>query len=430
MNNYWGFVQNNKAILGFSFIAVFWGNFGQSFFIGSFGDGIQASLGLSSGDYGLVYSVATLASAIMVAFLGGAIDRFPLRRFTLAIALGLFFAAFILSQAQGVVTLLLGFFLLRLFGQALMPHTGITTAAKYFEADRGKAISIVSSGVPLGEMLLPKLAVFLILMFDWRTVFVFVALSIPLFFMPLAFRLIKIGFPSDAHQENTQQKAENGDKNKNQEQLASQTIASQKEIGAAGRRAVLADYRYWLVLPGIMAGPFVVTGIFIQQPFILNAMSWTPEWFATCFIVYGAVHWVSSLISGVLVDRFKAVKLLPFFSLPMAVALFIVANFQGQWVALAMMSLLALSIGSSPPITGSLWPEIYGTKNLGAIRSMNVALMVFATALSPTLFGQLFDNNIALETIMNYCGVYVIFGSIFMFFSYTINPKRHAQAMN
>jgi len=428
VNTYWNFVRNNKAILSFSFIAVFWGNFGQSFFIGSFGEGIQESLGLSSGDYGLVYSAATLASAIMVAFFGGTIDRFPLKQFTLVIALGLFFAAMILSQAQGIATLLLGFFLLRFFGQAMMPHTGITTAAKYFEADRGKAISVVSSGVPLGEMLLPKLAVFLILMFDWRTVFVFVALSIPLFFMPMAFRLIKIGFPNKTGKENT--KPEGETENKKQDKAASQSSLAQKEGISAGRRAVLSDYRYWLVLPGLMAGPFVVTGIFIQQPFILNAMNWTPEWFATCFVVYGAVHWVSSLLSGFLVDRFKSVKLLPFFSLPMAAALFIVANFQGQWVALAMMSLLALSIGSSPPITGSLWPEIYGTKNLGAIRSMNVALMVFATALSPTLFGQLFDNNIPLETIMNFCGVYVIFASIFMFFSYTINPKRHTQAMS
>ncbi|GAB1263997.1 MFS transporter [Aurantivibrio infirmus] len=417
MNTYWNFLFSNKAILGFSFIAIFWGNFGQSFFVGSFGEGIQESLSLSSGDYGLIYSIATLASAVMVAWFGGAIDRLPLKRFTLIIALGLFFATVILSQAQNMASLLLGFFLLRLFGQALLPHAGVTMAAKSFDADRGKAISIVSSGVPVGEMILPKLAVFLILMFDWRTVFIFVGLSIPLIFMPLAFRLIRKGFPEAEIKQSVNDKVGGSTQN-----------TSQPNVKSAGRRAVLSDYRYWLVLPGIMAGPFVVTGIFIQQPFIIKSMNWTPEWFATCFIVYGGFHWASSLVSGLLVDRFKSVNLLPFFSLPMALALFIVGNYQGQWVALVMMSLLAVSIGSSPPITGSLWPEIYGTKNLGAIRSMNIALMVFATALSPTLFGKLFDNNVSLAATMNFCGFYVIVGSILMFFSYTINPKRHSHA--
>src|SRR5690554_5349206 len=114
MFSYLSFIRQHRAMLGFGFLAVFWGNFGQSFFIAWFGADIQRSLDISAGVYGSIYSLATLGAAAGVLFLGGLIDRFALRSYVLAAAAGLALACVILSQTNGLLMLLLGLFLLRL----------------------------------------------------------------------------------------------------------------------------------------------------------------------------------------------------------------------------------------------------------------------------------------------------------------------------
>ncbi|MGH1471669.1 MAG: MFS transporter [Cellvibrionaceae bacterium] len=406
-------LQSVPALL-FGFFAVFGGNFGQSFFVGFFGEEIQHSLNLSASEYSSAYSLATLVSAMTVVWLGGLIDRVSLQKYVIFVVAGLTVATLILSQATHLAVLTVGLFLLRLFGQALLPHAGATTMARAFDTHRGKSLSIASSGFPAGEIVLPILAVSFISAFGWRWTYLSIAIFIVFILLPTLILCIQL---SGLNQFDPEIENQNN------------TIPD-KEKKVSVRSALLKDYRYWLALPGLMAGPFVATGIFIHQDYIVMTKQWTPELLAVSFVVYGVVHWLSSLLSGVLVDRYRAVKLLPFFSLPLLIALIVVTFFSGWWVVFAMMVLMGLTIGLSPPITGSLWPEIYGTENIGTIRSINVAIMVFATSLSPVLFGLLIDVHIPLSTILGGCAVYVGLSTVMMAFSYFRHPYQHSIALD
>ena len=55
-------------------IMAFWSSLGQTFFISLFSDDIRAALGLSHGDFGTYYAVATTASAISLLWLGKLAD--------------------------------------------------------------------------------------------------------------------------------------------------------------------------------------------------------------------------------------------------------------------------------------------------------------------------------------------------------------------
>lgn len=410
MSNYLGFIRQNWPLLGFGFIAVFWGNFGQSFFIAWFGADIQRSLGLSAGTYGAAYSAATLASAAAVVWLGGLVDRIPLRTYVLAVSLGLCIATTLLSQSQGLLSLLLGFFLLRLFGQALLPHTGITTMARFFKSNRGKALSVAMTGVPAGEIVLPIIAVALVAWLGWQATFLIISASVMLLLVPVLLFFLHRGLPLGGREVG-------GPPAEKNDPVPS---ASSRH---PGRLDVLADYRFWLALPALMASPFMITGIFIHQNFLVESKGWTMSWLATCFVLYGVVHWLSSLTSGVLVDRFRATRLLPLLQLPMLAALLVVAYFPGWWSAPLMMALLGVAAGGSPPVTGSMWPEIYGTGNLGAIRSMNMAIMVTATAISPVLFGYFIDLGVSVTSLFSLSALYVALAFILILFSYPANDR-------
>ena len=398
MQRYWQFVASSWPLLAFGFVSIFWGNLGQSFFISWYGASIQDSLSLSAGAYGTVYSSATLLSSLVIMAFGGMIDRWPLRRFATLAAIGLTAACVALSAANTLPMLFLGFFLVRLCGQGLFPHTAQTTMARYFDNHRGKALSISASGVPIGEIVLPLLAVALISAIGWRESWWVMALTIPLIYFPKMYWLLRSA-PI-------------------YEREAPLSSANPHHHTSRGRREMLRDYRFWLALPTVVSGPFILTGVFIHQGFIIVQKQWDPLWLATCFVVYGIVHWVSSMAAGVLVDRFTARRLLPIIVLPLAGAMFSLAWLNGSWVALLFMTLLGINIGISSPITGALWAEVYGTGKLGSIRSLMTSLGMIATSASPILFGLLIDKGIHAQALFGTAGFGIVLAGILVWFSY------------
>ena len=417
MTSYLSFIREQWTLLLFGFLAVFAGNFGQSFFVAWFGADIQRSLNISAAAYGSAYSVGTLLSAFMVLWAGGLIDRVSLRRYVLVLVAGLSAAMLLLSAAQNLLMLITGFFLLRLFGQSLLPHTGMTSMTRFFDKQRGKAVSVAMSAVPTGEIVLPLLAVTLIAALGWQQTFFWLALTVPLMLVPLFWFLLARAARLIANE---------GAAGIAMPDQQSGSVSAAPD-GAPGRREVLRDYRYWLALPGIMANPFLITGIFIHQNFLATSKNWSLSWLATCFVIYGVAHWVSSLISGALVDRFKAVRLLPLMLLPLLVCMLVAAFVSGNWAAVMMMVCLGIAAGSSPPITGSLWPEIYGTRKLGAIRAMNMSVMVVFTSVAPVLFGYFIDAGATATGLFGSCALYVFIAFVLSSLSYPANQRPYHQ---
>jgi len=342
-------------------------------------------------------------------FIGGLLDRTPLRLFASSVALGLMAAAALLATAETLLGLTLGFFLLRLFGQGLLPHTASTTMARYFAANRGKALSIATSGVPVGEMLLPVLAVALIASVGWQATWWVIAAGVPLLYLPLAWWLLHRARYGQVRSESGFHPGE-----------------TPLHHNGGGRSQLLRDGRFWRVLPGLMFGPFVVTGVFIHQGWFLAEKSWSPAWFASCFIAYGVIHWLSSLASGVLVDRLGSPRVLRVYLLPMTLGLWLASWLGGSWTAMLMLGLFGISIGFAGPITGALWAEVYGIEKLASIRSLITSLMVLATSTSPVLFGFLIDAGWHASQLFSAMGAYGLIAIGLIYGSYA--PAAAAQS--
>jgi len=403
IREYLHFIKSSWPILLFGMMTVFMGNFGQSFFISWFGNSFQESLGLSATSYGSAYSMATLVSGLLLMSLGGSIDKISLEKSILICTLGLSLAALTLWQSNHIVTLVLGLFLLRFFGQGLFPHTALTTMMKTFSLNRGKSLSIASTGVPIGEIILPSLAVLLITLFGWQQSWMIIAFSVPLLYLPLALFLIKRSKSKKYTEHNPS--------------LDSNSVETAQTNGS--RRTLLSDYRFWFALPSVLATPFIVTGIFIHQGFFLPQMGWSATLFASSFIFYGVSHWLSSMVAGSLVDRFSGTALLKYCLMPMFVALLLASQVTGNWVAYLLLIALGIVIGSSSLIINAIWAEVYGTQNIGSIRALITSLAVISTSISPILFGYLIDTGITGAQLFFALSIYVLGAMFSACFSYT-----------
>ena len=76
------------------------------------------------------------------------------------------------------------------------------------------------------------------------------------------------------------------------------------------------------------------------------------------------------------------------------------------------MSLYGLNLGISTPFIGALWAEIYGVESLGTVKALLLSGSVFASALSPLVFGYLIDWGFGILTIVFISAFIIIFSTL------------------
>jgi MFS family permease len=398
--SYLRFIRSNARFLAFGFLAAAFSSFGQTFFIGLFGAELREAFDLGHGGFGTVYSLGTVASAAAMLYVGRLIDRFDLRAFTAAACAVLVAACLVMGAAQTVLILGVAIFLLRLTGQGLMSHIAITAMARYFDAGRGKAVSLASMGHPAGEAVLPVVTVGVIALLGWRGTWFAIGVVLGMLLIPLMLFLLK------GH----------GSRHRRYVEAQAARDASVRDEDWT-LSAVLRDPRFAMIVPGLMAPSFIVTGFFFHQARLVEVKGWSMSWFAATFMAYAVATVLSSFLAGPVVDRLGALRVMPYFTLPLGCALLFLAGVDAPWAALAFMVIAAMTTGAGHPITGAVWAEAYGVTHIGAIRSLHHALMVFSTALSPAIMGVLMDGGMSLETIAVLCVVWVLVGSASMAFA-------------
>lgn len=96
------FVREAPALAFFSFLATASSGFGQTFFVGAFGESLREEFGLTHSGYGLCYSAATLCAAALLLKFGALVDRWALRRITSAAVIILAVGCVVLGSASSL----------------------------------------------------------------------------------------------------------------------------------------------------------------------------------------------------------------------------------------------------------------------------------------------------------------------------------------
>ena len=382
-------VRSNFKIIIFGFIFTFFSCVGQSFFIGLFNSSIREELNISHGEFGIIYGIATLSSSLTLIWLGKKIDDLKLVNYSFLVVIFLGFSALFFSFINGIILLVIGIFFLRLSGQGLMAHTASVAISRYFDQSRGKALSYVWVGMSLGEFLLPVIIVYFLTFIYWKTLWQGVAVIILLVLPIFTYLTIKnINISS--------REKENGDRtNNNIDTVKSWT-----------RKEVLKDLKFYSILPAMLASSFIITGIVINQTFIIESKDWEKFAIAKSFMIYSILTVTTLFLSGFLVDKFTSRKIFPLLNVPLLLSLIILIIFDHPNSAFVFMGLMGISNGLTNVLMSSFWAEIYGVNYLGSIKALTGSLMVFSTALATVIFGSLIDIGYSIENIAFLCAIY------------------------
>ena len=384
-----------KVIL-FGFIFTFFSSFGQSFFLGLFNNSIRNELSITHGQFGSIYASATLLSSFILIWVGKKIDDINISKFAFFVILLLSFSSFFFSTISSISLLFIAIFLMRFSGQGMMSHTATTTVSRYFTKSRGKALSTIWFGLSTAEFILPVFVIFLLSLYDWKIIWISISLLV-LLILPITSIILvkKLNFNS---RETEQRK---GSKNLN--------IKNWKRI------EVIKDYRFYIICANMLAMPWIATGTFVYQSFILNSKNWGPYIIAQSFMAYSVLSVITLIISGILIDKFTSRKLIIYMNIPLLISVFVIMYFNHPFTAFIFLGLIGISNGFANVLGSSTWAEIYGVKYIGSIKALTTALMVFATAFGTALFGFLIDNGYKIEEIALISAIYISLSLILLF---------------
>ena len=337
--------------------------------------------------------MATIGSALSLIWLGRLIDYIDLRFYSLATCVGMILSMLIIASAPGLFTLVVGLYLARLCGQGLMTHISVTSMGRYFNFNRGKAVSIALMGQSLGEAILPTIVITFIIYLGWRDTWYVAAIFLGVTSVILVPYLMR-GY-SKIHLSYIKKQSIGTD---------TPSLTGKQWT----RIEVLFDHRFYLIAAAVLSFSFIGTGLFFHQIHIASEKNWPLEILASAFVLYALFKVITALLVGPLIDKFGCRPFLPLMLIPLAFTLIALAFFDSIYVAFILFALLGISIGVLMPFTGAIWPQLYGTVHLGEIRSMMAALVAFSSAISPAIFGVMLDTGLTIEALSVVCLIYVI----------------------
>jgi sugar phosphate permease len=371
------FFRDNAPWLSAAGLMLFVSSPGQTFFISLFALEIRAEFNLSHGEWGGLYTIGTICSAIVMLWAGGLADRLRARALAALAAAGL--AATCVAMANVNSVWMLGFvlFALRFCGQGMLSHASVVSVGRWFQATRGRALAFSALGFALAEAVLPITYVALALLLGWRMSWV-IAGAMTLAAIPLFFLLLR------------RERRPSGDPD---------AVRSTGMLGRHWtRRDALGHWLFWAVLPGLLCMSSFGTALFFQQAQLVSEKGWALAAFAGLYPFYVVASLCAVFATGWALDRWGSRRILPLHLLPMATGFILLSICEGVGLAAIGMALIGATAGMGNAVIGAFWPEFYGTARLGAIRAIGASVSVFASATGPGVTGWFLDRGVSFET--------------------------------
>lgn len=370
---YFRFLIDNRLFLLAGFLLTFTSSFGQTYFISLFAGEIKETFGLTDGGWGLVYTIATTASALTMIWAGALTDRFRVRQLSLWVMVLLALACVSMAIVKSAFLLIGVIFALRLMGQGMLSQLGAVAMSRWFIATRGRALSLASMGFALGQAVLPVVFVALLLAFDWRMLWLVAAVCI-LAVIPVMQRLLT------------------------QERTPQSMSQSDESLGMGGhhwtRSQMLRHPLFYMLIPLVLGPSAWGTALFFQQVHLTEVKGWDLSAWVALMPIYTVSTIIFTFVAGWAIDRFGVKWITPFQLLPFG-ASFLVLSL-ADTIPAAGVGLVIFGMGQGLQATAmaAFWAVFYGTRHLGAIKAAAAALMVFGSAVGPGVTGALIDLGI------------------------------------
>jgi len=345
---------------------------------------ISEGLGVSRTAVSSAYAMATLVAAFGLPYMGRLIDRFGVRRVLLGVTLGFAGAAIAFGHVQGMLTLALGFGMLRFLGQGSLMLSSANLVSQWFSRKRGFALSLMSLGFAASMAAHPPLAQWLIGVVGWREAWLWLGVMTLVLLLPPVLLLVQdrpesVGMRPDGAAADTPRPAAGAPVDRHAANVGL-TLAQAMRTSA-----------FWIIALALGSLSMLVTGMFFHQVSILDVQGLDPQTAASVFSI-SALGMVAFMpVFGRLLDRFRTQALFASALLVMASALALLSTVQGVVTAVIYALVFGLTNAALHTHNAFVWPRFFGRRHLGSIQGAGTTINVVGASLGPLPLGIAYD---------------------------------------
>lgn len=338
-------------------------------------------LGLSRVTYAQLNFWATILGAGGAVGIGRAIDRFGSRVILTLVALVLGGVVVVMSQTRGAGDLALWLTLTRALGQSALSVIALAIVGHWFVRRIDKAMAVFSVVMSVGFMLAFPTVGWLIQAQGWRSAWMAIGLALLIVLAPLGWLVVRrspesVGLDPDG-------------------------VASTQSHPLSGLpwRDALSTPAFWVFAIGTALYGLVASGIGLFNESVLAERGFGPEVYYQTLVVTAITALAGNGLGGWLAGRVPLLTLL-------ATSLGVLA---GGVLALPFVTSLpqvmawavAMGIGGGliMVLFFSVWPRVFGRRDLGVIQGSAQALTVLASALGPLLLAWCIDWTGSYQSI-------------------------------
>ncbi len=400
---------------------------GQTMGIATFTDYLLENIHISRNQLSIAYMIGTIASSMLLTYAGKMYDKYGARWVGMIISVTLGFVLILLSQSDRIIhlfvkdsssavyiplsmaVLMFLFFALRFSGQGVLTMVSRNMLMKWFIARRGLVNGISSVFVAFGFSMAPLTFDTFIQETSWRWAWIIMAVGIGVFFTLFVFFFYRdnpedLGMIPDGEI--------HGNKEKNV------IIKPFKQFNLAEARKTLT---FWLFSIPLAMYALYITGFTFHLVSIFEHAGMGREKALSVFIPVSVISVLVSLVGGYISDKIRLKFLLIIMLVGQVAALLSLAFLNDSIFYYGYIIGNGLVSGLYNVLMAVTWPRFYGRENLGKITGFVMAIIVFASALGPTLF------SLSATKLGSYS--YAIFGLVaivvtIVFFSFKAdNPQ-------
>ena len=363
-------------LIAAAFVAQFVAIGMYSYVLGAFMMPMIEDLGWSRGEFSFTRTIGQLVMAVVGVFVGARVDRFGGRPVMLlgTVVLSVSLALHAWVQTLWAWWLLNG--VLVTAGCAMVGNLVVNvTLAKWFVANRGKAVAWAAMGVSFGGIVLTPLATWLIDVQGWREAWLWLGLFALVTLLPVALMMRRA--PEDYGLQPDGAQTANP---------AASAQAERENRNAYTRAEALRTVSFYgLVIAFGFFSINIVVLLLQTIPYMTDA-GFSRAQAAWVLVVASIPAMLSKPVWGYLIDRMRVKPLAAISASVTGIALFmIIAAVESQqftWVLVAYV-VLGFGWGGMIPMQEVIWARFFGRRHIGAIRGAGMPFALLLGAIAP-----------------------------------------------
>jgi MFS family permease len=377
---------------------------------------VSQEFGLSRADTNTVLIFMSIGSAVMAPVIGWCLDRVPVKPIVVigAALAATSFAALSQSRSALLSALLVGVCLTAGRSMSLAPCTVLVI--RWFEANRGRALSLGALGTSFGSVLVVPAIGVLIGAFGWRTALLASGVAVAALVIAPALLLRMIPSAEDLAREKRRDEPPGG-----------RPPDAPKAAGPLPARAILAMPQFWLLGAGAAMGMAIAQAVVISMLPMAVESGMSPAKAATLISVTGVMSVLSKLLLAVIADKVDRILLLvAAFCLASVASLALLANTGGYLLFAGCAALLGLSNSCVLPLFAAIVAERFGIASFGTARGLMAPLIAVSSACCLRFAGEVFDRTGGYElAFATFVGLNLVAASLIFGVRFTRATPSH-----